>query len=152
MPTIEELIKTKPIKDPYQRCLLNIVYNGNWFLNKVNQALKPWDLSEPQYNVLRILRGQQGNSMNLYEIQDRMVQKMSNVSRLIDKLLEKKLVERNECPENRRRVDISITEKGLDALKEIDPEMQKITKNFSKALNKEDATLLSDLLDRMRYE
>ncbi len=152
MPILEEVIKTKPIQDPYQRAFLNIIYTGNWLVTKINQLLKPYDLTEPQYNVLRILRGQHGNAMSLYEIQDRMIQKMSNVSRLIDKLLDKGLVVRKECEINRRKVDILITQKGLDMLTSLEPEIDKAFAFVSANLNKEQAQLLSELLDTMREE
>lgn len=152
MPTIEELIKTKPIKDPHDRAILNIMYTGSWLVNKVTQALKPYDITEPQYNVLRILRGQHGNSMNLYEIQERMIQRMSNVSRLIDKLLDKKLVTRTECKDNRRRVDIAITQGGLDLLDELEPGLNVIFKGFANNLKKENAQLLGEWLDELRNE
>ena len=152
MPILEEVIKTKPIKDPYQRAFLNIIYTGNWLVTKVNQLLKPYDLTEPQYNVLRILRGQHGNAMSLYEIQDRMIQKMSHVSRLIDKLLDKGLVVRKECEVNRRKVDILITQKGLDMLTELEPVIDKTFLSISDNLDKEQATLLAEMLDKMRIE
>lgn len=152
MPILEEVIKTKPIKDPYSRAYLNIIYTGNWIVNRFNQVLKPFELSEPQYNVLRILRGQQGASMSLFEIQDRMIQKMSNVSRLIDKLLEKGFVVRTECPENRRRVDIKITKKGLDMLDELEPVIAQVFDSMSNNLKKEEAKALADLLDTLRAD
>lgn len=152
MPTIEELIKTKPIKDSYQRALLNVMFTGVWLQQRVGQELKPFDITEPQYNVLRILRGQQGNAMNLYEIQDRMIQKMSNVSRLIDKLVAKKLVTRRESKENRRRVDIVITQKGLTLLTSIEPQILAMYKKVEQQISKEQAQNISEWLDDMRYE
>jgi DNA-binding MarR family transcriptional regulator len=148
--TIEELIKTKPIKDSHQRAFLNTIYTGAWLLHRMNQSLKPYDITEPQYNVLRILRGQHGNPMSLFDIQNRMLQKMSNVSRLVDKLLDKKLVVRNECKENRRKVDISITQKGLDLLDETDPLLLKIYDELSGNLKKDEAKQLAELLDALR--
>ncbi len=152
MPKIEEVLKTKPIKDPHDRALINIMYTGVWLQNNVTQILKPYGVTEPQYNVLRILRGQQGNAMNLYEIQDRMIQRMSNVSRLIDKLLLKQYVVRAECPGNRRRVDISITQKGLDLLEEITPTFEREFKNLAANLKKEQAKMLGDLLDELHND
>jgi len=90
------------------------MYTASWLLGRISKVIKPFGLTEPQQNVLRILERQEGKPMNLYEIQDRMIQKTSNVSRIIDKLLEKELVTRRESDGNRRRVDIFITEKGLD--------------------------------------
>ena len=128
MPTIEDHLITKPIKDPYLRAFLNVMFTGVWLQQRMGQTLKPFDITEPQFNVMRILRGQHGEAMNLYEIQNRMIQKMSNVSRLIDKLVAKKLVTRKESKENRRRVDIAITQKGLDLLTEIEPVVQEVFK------------------------
>jgi DNA-binding MarR family transcriptional regulator len=152
MPILEELIKTKPIQDPHQRAYLNIMYTGNWLFNRINNALKGFDLTEPQYNVLRILRGQNGASMSLFEVQDRMIQKMSNVSRLIDKLLEKGWVVRNECKDNRRKVDISITEAGLNILNEVEPTLRKEFDTIDANLGAEDASTLAALLDAMRKD
>lgn len=152
MPTIEEHLITKPIKDPYVRVFLNVMFTGVWLQQKMGQSLKPFDITEPQYNVLRILRGQHGEAMNLYEIQNRMIQKMSNVSRLIDKLVAKKLVTRKECKDNRRRVDITITQKGLDLLDSLDPVIEPLFKAMSANLTKEQAKSIGDLLDIMRNE
>lgn len=152
MPTIEEHLITKPIKDPYARAFLNVMFTGVWLQQRVGQTLKPFDITEPQYNVLRILRGQNGKAMNLYEIQDRMIQKMSNVSRLIDKLVAKKLVTRKESKENRRRVDIAITQKGLELLDEAEPLIEPHYKKISANLTKEQAKQLGDLLDMLRNE
>lgn len=152
MPTVEEHLITKPIKDPHLRAFLNIMFTGVWLQQKMGQLLKPFDITEPQYNVLRILRGQQGEAMNLYEIQNRMIQKMSNVSRLIDKLVAKKLVTRKECRENRRRVDIAITQKGLDLLDSIDPYIEPFFKILNQNISKEEARQIGELLDKMRDE
>jgi len=86
----------------------------------MTEALKPYDVSLQQFNVLRILRGQKGTPANLSTIQERMVSKMSNTTRLVDKLIRKELVVRVTCPTNRRKVDISITPAGLKLLEEID--------------------------------
>jgi DNA-binding MarR family transcriptional regulator len=150
MPTIDELLKMNTVNDPYKRIIVDVIYTGNWLVSNMNDILKPFDITEPQFNVLRILRGQHGKSMNLYEIQNRMVQKMSNVSRLIDKLLEKELVSRTECPENRRRVDIVITDKGHEMLAKVDPLFLTMSSNIAHNLNKEEAMQLAALLDKMR--
>lgn len=152
MPTLEELIVTKPMKDPYMRAYINIMYTGVWLQQNVSQVLKPFGITEPQYNVLRILRGQKGAPMNLYEIQDRMIQKMSNVSRLIDKLLIKGLVERNECESNRRRVNIVIKEAGLKLLEDIEQPLLDMLNNVSKNITDEEAKLVGDVLDKLRNE
>ena len=150
MPTIDELLKMNTANDLYKRIIVNVVYSGNWVVTSMNEILKPFDITEPQFNVLRILRGQHGKSMNLYEIQSRMVQKMSNVSRLIDKLLEKGLVSRSECPANRRRVDIIITDKGHEMLAKVDPLFLSLSDKIAQNLTAQEAGQLATLLDKMR--
>lgn len=152
MPTIEEHLITKPIKDPYVRAFLNIMFTGAWLQQKMGQVLKPFDITEPQYNVLRILRGQNGAAMNLFEIQNRMIQKMSNVSRLIDKLVAKKLVTRKESKDNRRRVDIAITAKGLELLDAAEPLIAPFFDKMNENLTKEQAKNIGEWLDLMRNE
>ena len=150
MPTIDELLKMNTANDLYKRIIVNVVYSGNWVVTSMNEILKPFDITEPQFNVLRILLGQHGKSMNLYEIQSRMVQKMSNVSRLIDKLLEKGLVSRSECPANRRRVDIIITDKGHEMLAKVDPLFLSLSDKIAQNLTAQEAGQLATLLDKMR--
>lgn len=152
MPALEEVIKTKPIQDMHMRAYLNVMYTGNWISNRVNQVLKPFELTEPQYNVLRILRGQHGATMSLFEIQDRMIQKMSNVSRLIDKLLQKGLVERKECRDNRRKVDIRITDTGLAMLDKLDGPLQVCFDEMNRNLSATEAKQVGELLDSLRKD
>ncbi len=150
MITIEELIRSKPISDPYHRAALNIMYTGGWLQYKLNIALKELDISEPQFNVLRILRGQQGAAISQQDIQSRMLQKMSNVSRIIDKLLDKQLVERRECKGNRRQVEIFITPKGQDLLQKADTVIENQFNEIFTHTTKEDAHLVNTLLDNLR--
>ena len=116
----------------------------------MNAILKPYGITEPQYNVLRILRGQNGKAMNLYEIVDRMVHPTSNVSRIIDKLLEKGWVLREECPSNRRRVNISITKEGLSILDTLQPVFDENLGEFESRLTAEQAFSLSEALETLR--
>ncbi len=118
---IEDLLKTEQTLPPSRKLLLSILHTTNLINDKISEALKPFDISIPQFNVLRILRGQKGKPANLSTIQERMVSKMSNTTRIVDKLITKDYVERVVCAKNRRKVEISITSKGLNFLKEIDP-------------------------------
>jgi DNA-binding MarR family transcriptional regulator len=152
MPTIEELLITKPIKDPYNRALLSIMYTGSWLVSRITKLLKPYGISEPQYNVLRILRGQHGEPINMFAVQNRMLQRMSNVSRLVDKLVEKGLVQRTQTKENRRMVDLTITEKGLALLTQLDPVIGDYMHSIAKNLKKDEARTLSEWLDILRNE
>lgn len=150
MPNIEEILQTRPVQDSYHRAILNIFYTSHWLDQELNASLRSLSISEPQFNVLRILRGQNGGTMNLYEIQSRMVQQMSNVSRLIDRLLVKGYVTRDEDPANRRRVNIGITEKGLDLLKKFDPVHDEWYGKLGGKLSEDEASELSRLLEKVR--
>jgi len=116
---------------------------------RMNGMLKPFGLTEPQYNVLRILRGQGGAAMNLYEIGDRMVYPTSNVSRIVDKLLLKAYVVRVACEANRRRVDISITKSGLDLLDELQPVFDANFEAFVTRLSADEASRMSSSLEQL---
>lgn len=108
--------------------------------------LKPYDLSIEQYNVLRILRGQKGNPINLQDIQERMINKMSNTTRLVDKLIKKDFVNRVTCKNNRRKVEISITKSGLDILNQLDPKIDSTENNITSPLNQKELKQLNKLL------
>lgn len=128
---------------------LNLLYTTNWLASSQACLLKPYDLTPPQYNVLRILRGQYPKPVRVNDIIERMLDKMSNASRLVDKLLLKGWVKRTECPNDRRAVDVVITEEGLALLLALD-KMQEDWENQLKNLNEEEAKQLSDLLDKLR--
>jgi len=126
------------------------MYTGSWLQYKLNIALKELDISEPQFNVLRILRGQQGAAISQQDIQSRMLQKMSNVSRIMDKLLDKQLAERKECKSNRRQVEIFITPKGLNLLHDADVVVEHQFQEIFAHTTKEDANRVNILLDHIR--
>lgn len=147
---LEEEIKTVKFRNIYQKAVLNLMFTGGWITAKIDSLLKPYDISSQQYNVLRILRGQQDKSINLFEIQERMLNKMSNSTRLVEKLRLKGLVTREQCEHNRRKVDIAITGKGLSLLKEIDPLMIKLDNDIVGKITEAEAEQLSRLLDSLR--
>jgi DNA-binding MarR family transcriptional regulator len=111
-----------------KHAIISILKTSAFISEILLSGLKPYEISEQQFNVLRILRGQKGIAANLSTVQDRMVHKMSNTTRLIDKLIQKKLVKRNVCIKNRRKIELFITEGGLDLLKKIDPISDEIEK------------------------
>lgn len=149
---IEDVIKsTVPMEDS-KKIILNVMYTQNILSEKFNEILKPYDISGEQYNVLRILRGQKGNPANMCVIQERMLAKTSNTTRLVDKLLLKELVTREVCPENRRKIEVTITQKGLDVLNELDPKVIEHEKAFSKNLNKDEIITLNQLLEKYRNQ
>jgi DNA-binding MarR family transcriptional regulator len=147
---IEEVIKSTVSIDDAKKVVLNIMYTQNVIGEKFNEVLKPYDLSGEQYNVLRILRGQKGNPANMCVIQERMIAKNSNTTRLIDKLLLKDLVTREVCPENRRKIEVLITQKGLDLLTELDPKVLENEQLFANNLSQEELLQLNTLLEKYR--
>lgn len=149
MGTIEEAIKQKSFKDPYNKLVVNLLYTNSYIVNSQQVLFKPHGMSPEQYNVLRILRGQNGVPTTVSSIQDRMLNKMSNASRLVEKLKLKGLLRRDECPNDRRQVDILITESGLNLLNEVQLEVEIANKQFVN-LDLAEVTQLNDLLDKMR--
>ncbi|MCB0374526.1 MAG: MarR family transcriptional regulator [Sinomicrobium sp.] len=146
---IENIIQTKAM--PYHRkTVVHLMYTANTVADKISEVLKPFDISIQQFNVLRILRGQKGNPVNLFTIQERMIHKMSNTTRLVDKLIRKDLVKRKICPQNRRKVEINITAKGLDLLTVLDEIINAIEKNITKNLTQEECMALNMLLEKIR--
>ena len=147
---IEEVVKSNAIMGLSQKAVLNIIYTQNNINERLIEILKPYDLSNEQYNVLRILRGQKGNPANMCLIQERMLAKTSNTTRLVDKLLLKELVTRKVCKENRRKIEVLITEKGLDILKELDPKIYNYEQNIVANLSSSELEQLNDLLEKIR--
>ena len=149
--SIETDIKQNaPFRTPYQRVMVNLMYTSNWITSNQTHLLKPSGLTPQQYNVLRILRGRYPDPVKVSDIIERMLDKMSNASRLVDKLVLKKLVLRTECPSDRRAVDVVITEKGMEVLSKLDVSLDEWSDNQRKKLTEEEAIHLSHLLDRLR--
>lgn len=147
---INEVIKSTLSYSPSKSAVLNLVYTENLLSEKTSAIFKEFDLSTEQFNVLRILRGQKGKPANMNLIQERMLAKTSNTTRLVDKLLSKGLVTRKICPDNRRKMEVSITEAGLELLLKIDPVIESFEESFSQNFTNEELVQLNDLLDRFR--
>ena len=103
-----------------KQVVISILETNSKVLEVLGHALKPFEISLQQFNVLRILRGQKGVAANLSTVQERMVNRMSNTTRIIDKLIDKEYVERSICKNNRRKIELFITEEGLSLLKKVD--------------------------------
>jgi len=146
---IEEAIHQKKFDNEFEKLVINILFTASWLEGKNIQRFKPFGISPQQFNVLRILRGAYPHPVRLSDITERMIDKNSNATRLVEKLRQKGLLKRDICPTNRRQVDILILNKGLEILKEIDIEMKAGFKEF-KAITKSDAKELNTLLDKMR--
>ena len=129
-----------------QKALLNIIYTANWISSKQNTFFKEYGISPQQYNIMRILRGA-GTVLKVQTIKDRMLQRSPNATRMMDKLCDKNLIERVACENDRRVVQVTITEEGLALLSKIDKEY-KI--DYLQNLSAKEAAQLSDLLDKIR--
>lgn len=147
---LEEELKMAEIQDAHHRATLNVIFTGAWMSERMNSLLKPFGISEQQYNILRILRGQKGKAISLQDISGRMVHKMSNTTRLVEKLRVKGLVDRQVCPSNRRKVDISILPAGLELIEKTSRELAEMNQCFKNNLTAKEATTLADLLDKLR--
>lgn len=133
-----------------KQVVINMFLTHTKVKNDLLNELKPYDLSLEQFNVLRILRGQKGKPINLQDIQERMVNKMSNTTRLIDKLILKEFVKRNQCEENRRKIEIYITSSGLSILKKIDLIIDQTEQNITSNLSKTELEHLNKLLLKLK--
>ena len=146
---LEDEIKQCRFSDPLEKAILNIRFTNGWLDQIILPKLRQFGLSEEQYNVLRILRGQYPNPSPLQLISERMLNRMSNVTRLVEKLRKSGLVTRDVCPENRRKVDILITEKGLALLEEAAPALQDELQRYQHITAKE-IDELNRILDKFR--
>lgn len=146
---IEEEIKQEKFHSEYQKLAINILFTNQWLTANTTKILKPYGISPQQYNVLRILKGQSPKAISVSNIMERMIDKMSNTSRLVEKLRQKELIERVTCEKDRRQVDVKITKKGLALLEKVSVEMNAF-KNISDNLSEKDAQTINKLLDKMR--
>ena len=145
---VEEVIQTErkiPLKS---RTIIHVILVYNKINDQLTRALKPFEVSIQQFNVLRILRGRKGTPANLSTLNERMISKMSNTTRLVDKLLQKGFVERVVCPSNRRKVEISITEAGNEVLTKMDLAVKKTEQELVREFSKEELEHLNLLLHK----
>lgn len=146
---IEKEIKQSSFKSEYHKLSVNLMFTCGWLHQKNQAFLKPYGLTEQQYNILRILRGQHPHPARISLLIERMLDKMSNASRLVEKLRKKGLVERYICDHDRRAVDVIITQKGLNLLKLIDVNYSNWEKSFH-GLSSNEAKMMNHLLDKLR--
>ncbi len=146
---IEDEIKQNRFHSEYQKLAINILFTNQWLTANTTKILKPFGISPQQYNVLRILKGQSPKAISVSNIMERMIDKMSNTSRLVEKLRQKELIERVTCEKDRRQVDVKITKKGLDLLEKVKTEMNAF-KTISNNLTEKEAKTINELLDKMR--
>ncbi len=147
---IEDAIQQKKFVNELQKVHINVLFTATFLSQQSSTLLKPFNISWQQFNILRILRGMNPEPATVKLLTERMIDKMSNASRLVEKLKNKGLVERIACEEDRRRVNISITAKGLEVLKEASKCMEERFHTAYSGINEEEAKQLNELLDKMR--
>ncbi len=145
---VEQKIKSTVNLAPKQRTIIHLSLISNSINDQLNKALKTFDVSIEQFNVLRILRGQKGVAIAMKDINERMVSKMSNTTRLVDKLVNKRFVTRNICPENRRKMEILITDLGASQLQQMDMVIEQTHSKILEELSDEDIQTLNILLNK----
>jgi len=129
----------------------NFLFTANWIELRVKQALAPYQLTHPQFNILKILNGSHPQPLSPGDIKERMLFKSPDITRLIDRLVRKNYVDRQPCPDNRRKVDLRITKEGIALLDQIFPEIKKSVKDyFVEELTEKEAEELYKLLNKMR--
>jgi DNA-binding MarR family transcriptional regulator len=145
---IEQDISQTKFRSIQQKATINFIYTFNWMNEKIKGMLDQYDITSQQFNILRILRGA-GKPISTLQIRQRMLDKMSDTSRIVDRLIKKKLVKKVICEGDRRLVDVSISDSGLQLLERIDlrqDEMESVFKN----LTGEEVIMLNNLLDKIR--
>ncbi len=145
----DEIHQRKGFQDQWEKLVLNIIFTGNWINDYQHHQLKQYDLTPEQYNILRILRGQHPEPASVNLLKARMLNKMSNASRLVEKLRQKGFAKRDECQRDRRQVEVCITEEGLELLKTIENQELTPAQRFQH-LSEEEASRVNELLDRLR--
>ena len=146
--TLEKDINQRSFRNEHQKSVINLIYTYNWLNEQVKKIFDQYEITPQQFNILRILRGA-GTPLSTLQIRQRMLDKMSDTSRIVDRLIKKGLVKKNTCKTDRRLVDVLITDKGkklLERLDANDEEMDAVIKNLSVA----EAKALNQLLDKIR--
>ncbi|MGE0773333.1 MAG: MarR family winged helix-turn-helix transcriptional regulator [Cyclobacteriaceae bacterium] len=146
---LEDEIKQAHFRNYRQKVFLNIVYSGNWLHAKQQEFFKPYGITGQQFNILRILRGQHPKKISGIEIKSRMLDRNSDVSRLLDRLIAKKLVTKEPSEKDKRAADVGISDQGLELLQVIDKKMESLD-SLINSLTEEEAKVLNQLLDKMR--
>lgn len=147
---LEKSIHQTKFKSEHHKLMLNIIFTASSINSEQTRFFKKYDISSQQFNVLRILKGQYPNPASVGLLQERMLDQMSNASRLVEKLKQKKLLSRRECKTDRRQVDILITEEGLNLLKEISIVFDEVEKGVNK-ISIEEAKIMNNILDKMNH-
>lgn len=146
---LEDEIKQKKFNNEHEKLVVNLIFTSNWLSCLQQRFFKPFGITPQQYNVLRILKGQSPNPASVGMVQERMLDRSSNITRLVDKLIEKKLVSRCENPTNRRMQELRISDKGIEFLEKIATSGTQIYNQFE-VLSATEASQFNEMLDRLR--
>jgi MarR family transcriptional regulator, multiple gene regulator MgrA len=149
MSNIEKLISQKTFTSEYNKGLIGLIFVGNWIVSRHQHFFKKFDITMQQYNILRILRGHSPKAANINTLKERMLDKMSDVSRLVERLRKAGLVERKSSEIDRRAVDVQITAKGLSLLEIVDKDLPDLEDSLKLSLSEEEITTLNTLLDKV---
>lgn len=147
--SIEKDIRQEKFASTKQRAMINLLFTYGWTIERIKSFLAKEDITHQQFNILRILRGSHPKPLSTLQIRERMLDKMSDTSRIVDRLVIKGLVKKSICPSDKRLVDIVITDKGQKILKKIDAATD-FTQDIMSNLSEEEADQLSSLLDKLR--
>jgi len=146
--SLESDIQQAKFRNEYQKTVINIIYTSNWISEQNKKIFEREDITSQQFNILRILRGA-GKPLSTLQIRQRMLDKMSDTSRIVDRLVKKGLVKKVICKSDRRLVDVSISDKGMDLLQKLDHASDEMDSILNK-LTVEEAIVLNGLLDKIR--
>ncbi len=147
---IEDEIKQAKFRNEYHKAHINVLFTSAWLSQQTTQQLKPFNISWQQFNILRILRGMYPEPATVKLLTERMIDKMSNASRLVEKLKQKGYVERKACKDDRRRVDIVITDLGMQVINEASEIIDNELHANMQSISPEEAVMLNTILDKMR--
>jgi DNA-binding MarR family transcriptional regulator len=145
---IEKDIQQTNFRNEFQKMSINIIYTANWLNEKMGQILATEDITQQQFNILRILRGSEC-PLSTLKIRERMLDKMSDTSRIVDRLIVKGLVEKTACLKDKRLVDITISKKGLQLLEKLDSLNEHID-SILKGVTEKEAQAMNQILDKLR--
>lgn len=146
--SIEDDIQQSKFNSEYHKMSVNLIFTYNWAMEKAKRFFEKADLTMQQYNILRILRGA-GKPLSTLQIRQRMLDKMSDTSRIVDRLLKKDLVEKVVCKNDRRLVDVTISEKGLTLLNKLDNHTHELDSHLT-GISEDEARVMNQLLDKLR--
>jgi DNA-binding MarR family transcriptional regulator len=147
---IEQDIQQASFRNEFQKMGINLLFTANWLNEQIGKILSEEGVTQQQYNILRILRGS-ATPLSTLKIRERMLDKMSDTSRIVDRLIAKELVVKNTCEKDKRLVDITLSPKGLDLVDQLDQYNERIDA-LLKGINESEAQMMNQILDKIRVD